>query len=124
MLGRKTRRVATVWGGGAEEARAGVGSNTTRAMDDADAPPGVAWWNVWVLLSESVGSTPLLLLEPSSWNLTQLQRGKGAYVWPPRDAWPLGQGPALRFRTPLDMQQGDMLLFRSSAVAHGAGKLL
>ena len=107
MLGRKTRAVSSAWG---------LPDPPEGSLGD----PG--WWNIWVLLSEDSGLSPLLLLEPSSWNISGFETAvRGAFVWPERDALP---GVRLRFQTPRRMLQGDMLLFRSAAVAHGAGRLL
>merc|ERR1712183_3783 len=75
-----------------------------------------------MLLSESAEPSPLLLLDPSSWSLSNFQKNDtaGAYVWPSRDA----TQNVLRFYTPHNMQQGDAIFFKSGDVAHGSGKRL
>lgn len=119
MLGRKSVASDRAWGVAGNKGSAGTSSKPIQ-----QATAGPEWWNVWVLLSDGVGRTPLLLLDPASWNLKSfLSLGKGqAFIWPPRDSFE--DGPPLRFMSPLHMQQGDALLFQSDTVAHGSGRLV
>mmetsp|Transcript_144951 Transcript_144951/g.255493 ORF Transcript_144951/g.255493 Transcript_144951/m.255493 type:complete len:456 (-) Transcript_144951:22-1389(-) len=115
MLGKQTRRTESTWGVSRGQGAAHAASTRGNAVEDA-------WWNLWVLLSEDAGTAPLLLLEPDSWNLTSFRESRSAFPWPLQDF--RQDGVSLRFRTPRDMHQGDMLLFRSDDVAHGTGLLV
>eukprot|EP00928_Gymnodinium_smaydae_P032579 TRINITY_DN23554_c0_g1_i1.p1 TRINITY_DN23554_c0_g1~~TRINITY_DN23554_c0_g1_i1.p1 ORF type:complete len:494 (-),score=113.02 TRINITY_DN23554_c0_g1_i1:309-1736(-) len=134
MLGKKTKKSSNAWN---------YGSETSQNVAENDE-----WWNVWVLLSEAVGDSRLLLLDPRSWNLPAFLAKKAAYVWPPDDFTNVtdagesgrrsaGDEPSSAEPEELpaagaprflglgsDARQGDLLAFRSARVAHGAGSLL
>jgi len=120
MLGRKSRKADKAWGigGNANESDGrseAVAKNVTTAGPD--------WWNVWVLLSDTVDRDPLVLLDPSSWNLTGFltaRKGKD-FVSPTRDR--LADGTPFKFVSALSMRQGDALIFQSATVAHGSAFL-
>jgi len=107
MLGESTREAETLWG--------------IRAPNTSLSTPGNGWWNIWILLSPDMEEKPLLLLDPRTWNTTAFLEQKRPFLWPGRD---FNTKSALRWLAPLSMRFGDVLVFQSATVAHGAGRLV
>lgn len=81
------------------------------------------WFNIWMLLSDSVLGQPLVLLEPD--NIVQKNR-TNPFLWPPRDvpSFKPGNEDVLNAFTFANMSQGDIMVWRSTKVPHAAGKLV